>query len=360
MSGAGFEFEDLISAWLQVKMLAGEPVPAVSGDGLQLQAQVATLGWRIDDLLLTAQDKPGTMRRLAISAKGNLQVTAAGLPADFVLRVWEQWHDPESPMDRESDGLALVTQDIHRNFTPAWTEVKNACSGSDMALGLSRIRGNRKQSRIFDSVLKPTDTVPEATEAETIELIRHLHVLPVDFQLAHSESEGEAIARCRRLLASGELAEAKELWKRLISIATDVRIRRGTITLEELWSSLRRQFGLLTQPDFVRDWETLTDLTADHKARIETELPSGYCLARSEEKAKVETAISTNIITAIFGESGAGKSALVKNVLDERFADRTQIWVSGRNGDGDLCGAAGDSWAEERADPGCHRLVWRQ
>lgn len=72
--------------------------------------------------------------------------------------------------------------------------------------------------------------------------------------------------------------------------------------------------------------ETLADLTADHKARVETELRSGYSLDRSEEKAKVETAISANIVTVIFGESGTGKSALVKNVLDERIADRTQVW----------------------------------
>ena len=326
LSGAGFEFEDLISAWLQVKMLAGEAIPAIGGNGFQLQAQVSTLGWRIDDLLITAQINTTCMGRLAISAKGNLQVSATALPADFVVRAWEQWRDPQSPMNRENDGLALVTQGVHRDFNSAWSEVKNACSGGDMALGLSRIRGNKKQSKIFDSVRKPGDTAPEATKEETVELIRHLHVLPVDFQFAHSDTENHAIARCRQLLVSGELDKAEELWKRLVSIAADVRIRCGTITLEELWSSLRRQFGLRQQHDFARDWETLAELTADYKARVETELPSGYSVDRSEERAKLETAISTKIVTVIFGESGAGKSAFVKNVLDERFADRTQVW----------------------------------
>jgi hypothetical protein len=52
------------------------------------------LGWYIDDLLLTAQETNASLR-LAISAKGNLQVTAAGLPADFVTRAWEQWRDQQ-------------------------------------------------------------------------------------------------------------------------------------------------------------------------------------------------------------------------------------------------------------------------
>src|SRR3712207_4647225 len=78
MSGAGFEFEDLISAWLLVKTLSGEQAPGIGGVVTQVQAQVSALGWHIDDLLLTSQAAVEP-RRLAISAKGNLQVTAGGL-----------------------------------------------------------------------------------------------------------------------------------------------------------------------------------------------------------------------------------------------------------------------------------------
>ena len=116
-SGAGFEFEDLISAWQLVKALSGEQVPGVGGVVTQVQAQVSNLGWHVDDLLLTAQaaDAP---RRLAISAKGNTQVTAAGLPADFVTRAWEQWRDAEGPFNRATDGLALVTLGTHPDLPP--------------------------------------------------------------------------------------------------------------------------------------------------------------------------------------------------------------------------------------------------
>jgi hypothetical protein len=73
-SGAGFEFEDLIAAEQMVKMRSGEQIPGVGGDGIQIQAQVLSIGWQIDDLLLTS-DMAGVPRRLAISAKGNQQVT---------------------------------------------------------------------------------------------------------------------------------------------------------------------------------------------------------------------------------------------------------------------------------------------
>lgn len=320
-SGAGFEFEDLISAWQLVKALSGEQAPGIGGVVAQAQAQVSTLGWRIDDLLLTAQGTTAP-RQLAISAKGNAQVTAAGLPADFVTRAWEQWRDSQGPFNRATDGLALVTLGTQQAFDPAWREVKNACRGTDTALTMSRIRSNTKQSRVFDSVQKPGG----ASDEETIELIRRLHVLPTDLQFAHSENETQAIAQCRRLLASGHDDEAQALWKALIDAAKEVRLRSGTITVRDLLSLLRCQFGLSHHPDFERDWETLSSITADHKARIETELPSGYAVPRTAEKASLQAAVADNPITVVIGESGSGKSALVKSVLDGAYPSWNQMW----------------------------------
>ncbi|WP_148040935.1 hypothetical protein [Montanilutibacter psychrotolerans] len=222
-----------------MKALSGELAPGIGGVVTQVQAQVSTLGWRIDDLLLTAQ-AAGVPRRLAVSAKGNLQVNAAGLPADFVMRAWDQWRDLQGPFSRVADGLALVTIGTDKAFVPTWREVKNACSGTDAALTLSRIRSNKRQSRVFDSVQKPGG----ASDEETIELIRRLHVLPTDLQLAHSENETQAVAQCRRLLASGREDEAQSLWKELINVAKEVRLRRETITVPDLLSLLRGQFGL--------------------------------------------------------------------------------------------------------------------
>ncbi|WP_324009786.1 ATP-binding protein [Aeromonas dhakensis] len=320
-SGAGFEFEDLISAWQLVKALSGEQAPGISGVVTQVQAQVSTLGWYIDDLLLTAQATT-TLCRLAISVKGNLQVTAVGLPADFVMRAWEQWRDPQGPFNRTTDGLALVTQGTHQEFDPVWREVKNACSGTDTTLTISRIRRNKKQSRVFDSVQTPGS----ASDEETIELIRHLHVLPTDFQFAHSETKAQAIAQCRRLLVSGSDDEAQTLWKELINVAKEVRLRNGTITVQGLLSLLRGQFGLRHHPDFEHDWETLSCITADHKARIETELPSGYTVPRTAEKALLQATVADTSVTVVFGESGSGKSALVKSVLDGAYPSWNQVW----------------------------------
>src|SRR3546814_4334159 len=106
----------------------------------------------------------------------------------------------------------------------------DVCS-SDL-LAMSRVRSNKRQSGVFDSVQKPGG----ASDEETIELIRRLHVLPTDLQLAHSENETQAIAQCRRLLTSGLDTEARALWKGLINVAKEVRLRSGTIAVPDLLS----------------------------------------------------------------------------------------------------------------------------
>ena len=201
--------------------------------------------------------------------------------------------------------------------------MKNACSGSDVALAMSRIRNNSKQSRVFGSVQEPGGN---ASDEEIIELIRRLHVLPVDLQFVPSEAESQSIAQCRSLLESADATEAEALWKELVNVAADVRLRKGTITVPDLWSRLRVQFGLRQHPDFAGDWETLSNITSDQEARIETELPSGYAVPRTSEKALFRAAVADNEATVVFGESGCGKSALVKSVLDVEFPSWNQVW----------------------------------
>jgi hypothetical protein len=77
--------------------------------------------------------------------------------------------------------------------------------------------------------------------------ICRLEVLSYDFQASQSESKNQAVARCRQILSSGQLAEAQQLWEALVTIAKELRIGIGTITLTQLWDRLRASFVLRGQ-----------------------------------------------------------------------------------------------------------------
>jgi hypothetical protein len=109
-AGPGFDFEDHVAAWLLLKALHGQELPGVKGSVTRLQMQVEALGWHLDDILFTTDAGAADQRHLAISAKSNVQVSAAGLPADFVERAWKQ-SSPNGATRRfapTSDGARLA------------------------------------------------------------------------------------------------------------------------------------------------------------------------------------------------------------------------------------------------------------
>jgi hypothetical protein len=295
--------------------------------------QVEALGWQIDDILLTAKAAPDDPRQLAISCKSNVQVTASALPPDFVARCWQQWAQPDpNPMRRGRDSLALVTRGSNNAFMATWSELKNAAPDNDLALALGRMRATAKHRAMFDGVKSPAkDAGVTVSDADAVAMVNAITVLPLDFHIADSENEKQGIAQSRTLLANGSVAEGTRLWTELVTQAKNARLGSGTLDISDLWRRLRGSFALRDHPDFEASWQKLRALTLDYKATIETALPTGVTLDRKNEIDELVAAVSTDAECVVFGESGCGKSALVKAMLDERFPDVAQVWFGPDN-----------------------------
>ena len=334
-AGSGFDFEDRVAAWLLLKVLTGQPLPGIEGIGSRLQAQVEALGWAIDDILLTATTPLGDQRHLAISCKSNVQVTASGLPADFVVRCWRQWAQADpNPMRRGKDRLMLATRGRHNEFMATWTDLKNAAGGADVALALNRMTGTAKHRKIFESVKTPAgDAGLMPSDEDVVAMVNGIEVTPLDFQNVNSESEAQEIAKSRMLLVDCSCKEGKRLWEELITQAKNVRLGSGTLEIADLWKLLRSNFELKDYPDYESSWHKLRAFTEDYKRTIETALPSGRTLDQEVKADQLLAEIATNAVCVVFGESGTGKSALVKAILNKRFPNATQVWFGPDNFD---------------------------
>jgi hypothetical protein len=295
--------------------------------------QVEALGWAIDDILLTTTVSTDDQRRLAISCKSNVQVTASGLPADFVSRCWQQWAKPDpNPWARGKDCLMLVTRGRNNAFMATWSDLKNAAPSADRALALGRMRATDKHRRMFESVkASAKDAGVTASDAEVVAIIDSIGVAPLDFHIADSENEKQAVALSRTLLMNGSLAEGKRLWAELITQARNARLGSGTLEISDLWRRLRHEFALKDHPDYEASWQRLRALTQDYKATIETALPSGLTLDRKGETDKLLERIAADAVSVVFGESGRGKSALVKAMLDKHSPNAAQVWFGPDN-----------------------------
>ena len=152
-------------------------------------------------------------------------------------------------------------------------------------------------------------------------------VVPLDFDLHPSQEQALAIARCRDVVASGELHEAQALWSALVDRARNARLKDGTVELADLWRALRTQISRSDHPDFCCSWRTVKSLTKERLATIDVALPGGLRLERAADRVKLINSITAHTLTVLHGDSGCGKSALVRS-LDNAFADWGWVWLA--------------------------------
>src|SRR5262249_15253991 len=158
----------------------------------------------------------------------SIQVSAAGLPKDFVLAAWKQWcKRGKGHVRRGQDCLLLATRGHHPTFAPLWADIK--LWSADPQLALARIGGTARHRRVFASIKTPIKKLKRGVrDEELIALIQHLGVLPTDFDLPDSNDRRQSIARCRNLLKDGALTKGTELWQALIDVVRNARLGGGT------------------------------------------------------------------------------------------------------------------------------------
>lgn len=289
--------------------------------------QTSQLGWLIDDILITTVDEGGDQHHLAISCKANVQVSRSGLPADFVAAAWELWNSSDNgPLRRGFDSLMLATRIPHMGFEALWSDLKTWAAGADEIFALGQMRGTQAHSKVFGSI-EAHDARGAGSQTDAIGLVRAIEVIPFDFDTRAGRMAPTCIRDARTFLASNDAAEAQAFWTELVNSASSARLGSGTLEFSALLKTLRSKFALKDYPDFKASWQRLRALSDDHLAEIEGQFPSGATLKRQPEKDELRTQIAPSSVVLVYGDSGLGKSALVKAVLHEEFAQARQVWL---------------------------------
>lgn len=230
-------------------------------------------------------------------------------------------------MNRNRDSLMLATRGYHPAFEPVWADIKTWAAG-DSDVALRRIGETARHRKVFASIRNPVRTRKRTVrDAELVRFVRRLEVMATDFDLANSEDRRTAIGRCRRLIDGGTLADGRKLWRALVDVSRDARLGHGTLEVAKLVSDLAREFNLKDHPSYESSWRSLEAVTASYKSKIEVTLPNQFAIGRQADVTAVSAAIAQEKVAVLYGESGCGKSALVKNVLDRDFPEYRQIWL---------------------------------
>jgi hypothetical protein len=331
--GKGYTFADKAAAGLLVQMLARIfPLDAALGLISELHFETKESGRSLDDLHLLLQTG-GSVSRWSISVKSNRQLTGKGFNCTFVMDVWAEWRSERGAnFDQDSGLLGLVTGTVADGPLQDWDSLRKEAASTTPDRFVQRIDAAKldraqqissKKRRIFAS-LYPVEHPDQTQREATARLAGRVHVLHFN----EKKDEGRYINQCANLISSGTIEEGTKLWNALCQLAADNRGTGGYFDVPKLLRHLRGTFDLVDYPDFKADWKRLDALTADNLANVRSVLGDNILLDRSIEAASIFKNVEGHAVTVVAGESGSGKSALVRQLAQKPGRFGHVIWLS--------------------------------
>jgi hypothetical protein len=346
----GSHFEGQVGAHYLLSMLVGAEPRGLPGTTIErIEFQRAAEGKPLDDVIVHARDQAGCPAEMEIQVKRGITfaptdpvfkaVVQQVAEASKQLGFWEARHE-----------LAIATAKSSRKIDGAYQDVlKLAREVSSHETFTARIaRGGaanndmRSFVQTFRSHLRAADC-PHDDEG-VWQLLRRVRILPFDYASPGSASEELARERAVRALHPDESAKATSLWTHLTDLSMRIAIAGGDRTPGSLAADLlEASFRLAGERRHAKTRSALAEDSRGALADIDNRL-GDVTLARTARLETVRVALDRGRYVEIRGDSGVGKSGILKH-LAEQVATESRIIVLSP-------GRTAPRWAAMRAELG--------
>ena len=323
-SGSGFSFEDKVAAGLMAEILAGQR--SLGSDyGVATRIERQANDWEpFGDILVTAPNASGEPCKIGGSVKSNRQINTNGADAEFCAGIWTAINKEAFVAGRSA--LALYSAPLSADVSDRLNQL--CCQARNLEPErLDEKIVHKEPRKIYESFRNLAVAGDRGLPGV---VLKNLIVRQFDFEAAASKSEADALRLCGEILennGSTEL-EAKRLWQELLTISQNLRISGGANTRETLSAKLRHKFQLRDDPLDIAAWSTIRRFSRDWLDEIRIALPGGMSLPRTKEHERLATTLEKRRACSVLGDSGFGKSALVKKFAVERKAAGEEvIWL---------------------------------
>ena len=324
-SGAGFSFEDKVAASLMAEMLAGRRSLGDNYGALERVERQANDWEPFGDLLLTALNQSGAACKIGASVKSNRQITTGGCNADLATGLWTVSGRNIFTADRSA--LALFSAPLSADVTDQLDLLCGQARAEPEPERLDEKVVHKQARKIYDSF---RSSVVEGAAGLPGVVLRHFFVRQFDFEATVSKSEAEALWQCGEALSLDcrSEGESERLWQELLTIAETLRVSGGAVTREILSGKLRHKFKLLDDTLDVAAWTNIRKFSRDGLSEITVTLPGGISVPRNLEHTSLAALLEKSRGCCVLGDSGFGKSAIVKKFAVEKEAIGTEIlWL---------------------------------
>ena len=239
------------------------------------------------------------------------------------------------------DYLGLVTAPLSTSLAGAVTTLLREARHRDPAdLHVQTHlpgRANTVVRALLDSARCPTDLAAQHgldADASAGRLLKRMLWMGFDAERADSVHTQQALLLCRSALDVGESNDALRLWRRLRDISTALRTSGGEMDLPGLLRAIRGEFSLSGHPDYRADWRRLSDDARVWIDRVQTTIGATVELAREREREAIRTALDHTSAVVLVGESGIGKTGIVKAEAATVLSSGPVVWADVRRLDG--------------------------
>jgi len=344
--GAGFTYEDAVTAQYLVAMVGDTTAAALGGRVVQRVAQQqADFGEPLDDVIVDAASlADGTVMRLSLQVKRSLTISGAETNTDFRDVIQHSWQTLQKPDFREHiDRVGVVTGAVAEETSRAFTTVCEWARGSDTTASfMHRFDEDGSASATHRAVVAAVrmialNTGTPLSDDQLYRLFTHLVLIRFDFLHVGSTHEADAIACLQRALAPGQVARANDLWSLLCQIARDGAGRSAVHTRASLVRALAG-WRFTGAPAFVGDMQVLRDSTRHWLDQQASDI-GGTHLTRQVLRDQLRDQIAAHRLTLIKGLPGTGKTVLLRDLLHELAADGTTLFLTANR-------LSGRSWSE--------------
>lgn len=319
--GGGYTFADRVSAGFLVQILRRAlPLGADAGPIRSVHFETGESGWIFDDLLLVFQHQQQTTR-CAVSIKSNVQLSTAGLDRQVVHDAWEQLRSPQ--FNPRTDLMLLIVGTLGERAGEQWRQLQQQAAATTPERLVARLddqQTSRIQRRIFESLRRSSKDHQE-DPTDTARLLSRFRVWHFS-----DDREAEFVRLCADLIRDGSEGEAAKLWSRLLELAATARSTGGYFDYSKLVEALRAAFALRDLPDFESDWSRLDSVVTENVNAVRAVLGVHVHIPRDLTASTIASVVDANVVMAIVGESGTGKSAVLSEIL--RRNTRRLVWLT--------------------------------
>lgn len=332
--GQGFSFEDAVSSVYAAALLCETTAPGLPGRVVRhVSVQQGSFGQPLDDLIVRAEGADQVSVTLSAQVKRKLVLSAATSNTDFretIERAYETLSDTEFQvsLDRVGAIVGEISDAAKRSFETLceWARAESSSVQFVRKLQTDGVAGDKLSQ--FEAVrdILSSKVAPGELDAATHKLLSHFVLIRLDLLTEGSPTEAQTVSGLANILAPVDRPRADDLWRRLLALVRVSQGRAAGYDRKTLVARLNGAFRLAGAPSVQGALEAIKQESRLAAAEITNSI-SGLSVPRDTSVQAVVEAVKSPGFVQIGGMPGAGKSVVLRSVVERLAASGTVLFL---------------------------------